>query len=95
MFKKNWEFTKIFNYHLLVMKENGMMEVLYNRNMRESVKICPNQHKIHRIITDPGPVGTATTFSLYLVLLLGFIAALILLMVERFIVGFRKTLTPA
>ena len=84
LFKKNWEFTNIVNYHLLVMKEKGIMERLYHRNMEEPRKLCPNQHMLHRIITDPRPVGATAIFSLCLVLSIGFIAAFILLAVERF-----------
>ena len=83
-FKKNWEYTELFNYHFLTMKEKGVMERSYQRNMEERETMCPKEHIMHRIVKDPRPVGINKTFSLYILLFVGVVAALIFLLAEAF-----------
>ena len=83
MFQKNWPWKDLFNYHLLAMKESGLMERLYKRTMIKPRTICPHHHTINRIVKEPGPIGTSKTFSLYLILLLGMAASLLFFWVEK------------
>ena len=83
VFKKKWQWTEFFNYHLLRMKESGLIEILYNRNMEKLSISCPNEYSIKRIVKKPGAVGTNKTFSLYVALVAGFGASLLLLLAEN------------
>ena len=84
IFKKNWPFTKLLNYHLLIMKENGMLDHIFETYLKTTKKTCSNEQIIHSIITTPTPVGTDTTLSLYLLVFLGFVLASLALLVEIF-----------
>ena len=83
VFRKNWPWTDMFNYHLLVMKERGLLERLYQLNKKKHTRSCPNEHVMNRIVKDPRPVGTDKAFSLYVCLMLGFAASLLLLLAEK------------
>ena len=83
MFRKNWPWTDYFNYHLLAMKESGLMERLYQRNLRDPKKSCTSEVTINRIVQDPSPISINRIFPLYVILLMGVAAALILLLIEK------------
>ena len=83
LFKKRWPWTDHFNYHLLRMKERGLMEQLYKVNMKKSSKSCPGEHTVNRVMKEPGPIGTDKTISLYVALLVGFLTSLMLLLIEK------------
>ena len=85
LFKKNWPWTDFFNYHLLVMKESGWMDRLYQRNMKKMTRSCPDEYTINRIVKQPRPVGTDKTFSLYVALVVGLVLSLLLLLVENLV----------
>ena len=87
IFKKRWPWTEFFNYHLLRMKESGLIERLYKRNMEKLSVSCPNEYTIKRIIKKPGAVGIHKTFSLYVAIAAGFGASLLLLLVEKLNAG--------
>ena len=82
IYKKNWPFTRFLNYHLLSLKEIGMMDRLYEPYLMSTRKSCLDDRIIRPVIKMPKPVGTNITFSLYLIILLGFVCALVLLMIE-------------
>ena len=82
VFKKNWAYTRFLNYHLLVMKEKGILDRLFEPYLKVTKKSCPKQQTIRHVINKPRPVGLNTTFSLYLLVLTGFIGAAMCLMVE-------------
>ena len=83
LFKKNWQWTDLFNHHLMMMKESGLMDRLYHRNMKRSSQSCPNEIHINRIVKKPTPVDENKTFSLYLALAIGFATSLVLLLAEK------------
>ena len=76
MFKKNWPWKEFINYHLLVMKESGFLERLYQRTMEHEKPSCPNEYTVTQTLREPQPVGTNKTFSLYLILFWGFARSL-------------------
>ena len=85
LFKKKWPWTDFFNYHLLVMKESGWMDRLYQRNMKKMTRSCPDEYTINRIVKQPRPVGTDKTFSLCVSLVVGLVLSLLLLLVENLV----------
>ena len=82
VFKKNWPFTKLVNYHLLKMKEIGTLDRLYEPYLKTTRKSCPHEQLIRHIISKPKPVGTNTTFTLYLVVFSGILCAFICMFIE-------------
>ena len=82
IFPKNWQFSDFFNYHLLVMKETGMMDRLFEPYVKMTKKSCPGDQTIRPIIQMPKPVGTNTTFTLYLLFFIGMVAAFFFLLIE-------------
>ena len=82
-FMKGWPWTELFNYHLLRMKESGLMERLYQINMIKRRRSCPHEYSINRIMKEPRPVGTDKTFSLYIALLIGFLSSLVFFLMEK------------
>ena len=58
LFQKGWPWTDFFNHHLLRMKESGLMERLYQINMKKPCISCPGEHTIHRTDKEPKPIGT-------------------------------------
>ena len=85
VFKKRWPWADLFNYHLLLMKESGLMERLYQRNKRKLSRSCPNEYIINRVIKQPRPVGTNKAISLYVALAIGLAASFIFLIMEMFV----------
>ena len=85
VFKKRWPWTDLFNYHLLLMRESGMMERLYKRNVKKTSKSCPGEYIINRVVREPRPVDASKTFSLYVALVIGFASSIFLLMYEKLI----------
>ena len=83
VFKKGWPWTDLFNYHLLMMKESGLTERLYQRNKKKLSRSCPNEYTINRIVKQPHPVGTHKTISLYIALVIGLATSLVFLVMER------------
>ena len=82
VYRKDWPFKELFNYHLLVMKQTGVMDKLFHPYLRKTTKICPNQQKIKAIINKPNPVSINATFSLYLLIFLGLVISFICLSIE-------------
>ena len=81
-FKKNWEYTQLFNYHLLIMKEKGVMDKLLRPYLLTTKKSCPNQQLIRRVLNKPMPVGVNTIVSGHLIVIIGCIIALAILIIE-------------
>ena len=75
----------VFNYHLLLMKESGLTERLYQRNKKKISRSCPNEYTINRIIKQPRPVSTHKTISLYITLVIGLAISLMFLIMERLV----------
>ena len=82
IYRKGWQFKDLHNYHLLVMKENGVMDKLYEPYLRVTKKTCPNKQIIKSVINKPSPVSTNETFFLYLIVLIGTISSIIFLTIE-------------
>ena len=82
IFKKNWQYTNLFNYYLLLMKEKGLMDKLYQPYLTTTKKSCPDDQLIRHIISKPRPVGINTTVSGYLLVFVGIICALFALILE-------------
>ena len=81
-FKKNWQFTRFINYHILVMKEIGMLDRLFEPYLRTTKTTCQDEQIIRPIVKIPNPVGIDTTFSLYLLVLVGSVCAMMSLLIE-------------
>ena len=82
IYRKDWPFKDLLNHHLLVMKQSGVMDKLFQPYLRKTRKICPNQQKIKAIINKPNPVSINATFSLYLLIFLGLIISFVCLSIE-------------
>ena len=82
IFRKKWPFKDFLNYHLLVMKETGLMDKLYEPFLLKTKKSCPNQQLIKSIINKPVPVTMNATISLYLIIFIGLVFSAVCLMVE-------------
>jgi len=82
IFKKNWQYTHLFNYYLLVMKEKGLMDKLFQPYLTTTKKSCPDDQLIRHLISKPKPVGINTTVSGYLIIFVGIICALFVLFLE-------------
>lgn len=83
IFKKNWPFTGLLNYHLLLMKEKGVIERLKNFHLKSKTKAsCPDEHTIHQVLKKPRPVGIGQFVSLYLIMGIGLLGSMILLVME-------------
>ena len=87
VFRKNWEYTKLFNYHLLMMKESGLMDKLFEPYLKLIKKSCPNEQIIRSVMKKPEPLRLNTTFSIFMLIVVGIVCGLVLLYVE--IVYFR------
>ena len=83
LFKKRWPLTELFNYHLLVMKESGLMERMYQRHLKKSSNSCPDDYPVKKTVKYPRPVGINKTFSLYIALAIGFATSFLFLLVEE------------
>ena len=90
IFTKGWPWTHFFNYHLLTMKETGLIERFYQINMAKNRELCPGEHTINRIVKEPRPVDTSKTFSLYVALLIGLAISLLCLFTEKLNVKLRQ-----
>ena len=92
IFRKNWPFTSLLNYHLLIMKEKGVVERLkklyYTKNNKEP---CANEHKVRSILKSPKPIGKSNCVFLYLVVFVGILGAMILLMMEKLHTKYLRT----
>ena len=82
IFKKDWEFTSLFNYYLLIMKEKGLIDKFFQPYLTTTKKTCPDQQRIRHFISKPKPVGINTIVSGPLVVIVGCICALIVLLFE-------------
>ena len=83
IFKKNWQYTNLFNYYLLAMKEKGLMDKLFHPYLMSTKKSCPDQQRIRHLINKPKPIGINTTVTSYVLVFVGLICALIVLFLER------------
>ena len=82
IYRKNWPFTDLINYHLLVMKEHGVMDKLLDPYLRATRKLCSNQERIKSIINKPTPVTINATFSLYLIQFFGLLISSFCFVIE-------------
>ena len=82
IFKKNWEFTSLINYHLLRMKEDGSLKRYLNPYEKNIRKLCPDDQIIRPVLKVPKPASLASTYLLYMIMALGIGGALILLLFE-------------
>ena len=82
IFKKDWPFTELFNFHLLIMKEKGVLDRLLERYLNTIQKSCPDDQTIRPILKRPRPIGTEKTIFLYLILGSGFLFSFIWLVLE-------------
>ena len=85
IFKKNWPYTKLFNFQLLIMKENGMLDRIlldYKKRIKAS---CPDEHRIRIILKKFTPMGTEKTVFLYIIILAGLLFSALLLGVEMYL----------
>ena len=83
IFKKNWQYTKLLNYYMLILKEKGLMDKLNHPYLISTKKSCPDQQLIRRFINKPKPVGVNTTVSSYLIVIGGCICALLVFAFEK------------
>ena len=82
IFKKNWEFTGLINYHLLRMKEDGSLKRYLNTYEKSIRKLCPDDQIIRPVLKIPKPASLESTFLLYIIMALGIGGAFILLSCE-------------
>ena len=82
IFKKNWPFTPLLNYHMLIMKEEGIMDRYFRPYEKKNEKLCDNEVKIRSILKLPQPVSLYTTVFLFLIISSGFLCAIGLLVIE-------------
>ena len=75
VFQKNWKFAKIVNYHLLLQKENGILNEIQSNYHKTMESICKAQ--------DIMPARFAETMSLYVLMAIGFSASLLLFCIEH------------
>ena len=85
IFRKNWPFTGLINHYLLIMKEKGVLHRFHQPYITKTKTICPSDQIIRPMLTIPKSVGINTTVVLYLILLLGFLCASILLLIEKLV----------
>ena len=83
LFRKNWPFTKLLNFHLLIMKETGALDRLLEPYISLIKKSCPNEVKIRPIMMKPKQIAAEKICFLCVVLLAGVILALISFVVEK------------
>ena len=91
MFKKDWPFTELLNFHLLIMKETGVLDRLLEPHMRIITRSCPNEVIIRPKMTKPNQIAANKIFFLYVILLSGVILALVLFLLEKLF--YKVTLT--
>ena len=82
IFKKNWPYKNLINYHLLKMSETGMLDRLLDPYENAEKKSCPNEVKIRSTLKQTKPIGSDKTIFLYSILCSGFIVAFIFLCLE-------------
>jgi hypothetical protein len=83
IFKKHWQYTKLFNYYMLMMKETGLLDKLFQPYLTTTKKSCPDQQLIRHVTNKPRPVGINTIVSSYLIVFVGLICALFVLFLEN------------
>ena len=67
IFQKNWRFTELFNYHLLQLKEEGIIDQISNKYYRTNR--CPAEPLKSSTLTE--------TKTAYIMLVVGFVASFI------------------
>lgn len=82
IFQKNWPFTKLFNYHLLRMKEEGILDRLLVEYMNRIKRSCDGDQRIRSVIKHPKPIESDKILFLYVILASGFLFAIFSLFVE-------------
>ena len=65
------------------MKEIGMIDKLFEPYLRTTKKSCPNEQIIGPILKIPKSVGIITTFFLYMLVLIGFVCAIMTFLMEK------------
>ena len=90
VYRKDWPFKEFLNYHLLVMKETGLMDKLYEPFLKASKKSCQNQQMIRHVIDKPSPVSLSASFSLYLIIFIGLSISAICLTMELLCHRYKK-----
>ena len=82
IFKKNWPYTKLFNFHLLMMKESGMLDQMLQKYKENLKATCPNEKRISIILKKFVPTGIEKTIFLYIVITGGFLISFIVFISE-------------
>lgn len=83
IFKRHWQYTTFFNYHLLIMKEKGVMDKLFQPYLKTTKEPCSDQLHIRPLLRRPKAVGLNTTVSGYVIVFTGLICSAIVLLLER------------
>ena len=82
IFKKNWPFTRLLNYHLLIMKEKGIMNRYFQPYEKTTDETCKNEIRIRSTLNVVDPVSLYTTVVLFLVISGGLLCSLGVFVVE-------------
>ena len=82
IFKKNWPFTRLLNYHLLVMKEKGILDRYFRPYEEITKQTCEKEVKIRSSLNVVDPVSLYTTVFLCLVISGGLLCSLVIFIVE-------------
>ena len=83
IFKKNWPFTELFNYYLLIMKEKGIMDRFFQPYIKSTEETCPEYQRMRPILKAPKAVENHTVFFLYLILSTGVVRVTIFLVIAK------------
>merc|ERR1711862_1006466 len=75
VYQKNWPFTRLFNHHLLILKERGILVQIQNVHMDYKEEDCG--------LRQPRVIGLVNVASLGLVWIFGIIFALLTFIIEN------------
>ena len=87
IFKKNWPYTKLFNFHLLQMRESGMLDHILHKYKKKIKTTCPNEQRISIVLKKFTPVGMEKTIFLYILISLGLFFSSVVLISELYIMN--------
>ena len=86
IFKKNWPYTKLFNFHLLQMRESGMLDHILQKYTKNIKTTCPDEQRISVVLKKFTPVGMEKTIFLYVLILAGLFFSSIVFISELYII---------
>ena len=87
IFKKNWPYTKLFNFHLLQIRESGMLDHILHKYKKNIKTTCPNEQRISIVLKKFTPVGMEKTIFLYILISLGLFFSSVVLISELYIMN--------